>query len=482
MDLSDMLGPMRQQQRHWAGLSIAGRLRPLRHFRRLLCTECDTLCDAVRRDIGKAPDETLATEILPLADAMRFLERQAPRLLRPRKVGRAPLWLMGQRDVVHRRPRGIVAIIGTWNYPAYLNGIQIAQALTAGNAVLWKPSEVAPATAEVLGGLLRQAGYPPDLMETLPATREAGPAVAEADVDHVVFTGSAAIGRKLAARLGERLVSSTLELSGCDAMFVLDDADLNLAVPAAWLGCTLNRGQTCIAVRRVFVQRPLYRPFVEALRPLVAHAKPVRLVQPGQVAHARRLVEQAVAAGAELLSPPAPETRDDPHLCPPSVLLDARPEMEVCRVDAFAPVTAVLPFDSVEQSLAMEAQCPYALGASVFTKEQARADEMIPRLRTGFVIVNDVIVGSAHPETPFGGTGASGWGVTQGAEGLLEMTVPQVHSYRGGTYRPHFPMTDGKGGGQGPLLRALMEWSHAPTLGRRLAGMYHTIREAARMR
>src|SRR5205823_4322801 len=121
-------------------------------FRRLLVEKCDSLCASTANDIGKPVQETIGAEILPLAEACRFLERQAGRLLKPRRVpiSQRPLWLWGQSDVVTRRPRGLVGIIGTWNYPLLLNGVQILQALTAGNAVLWKPSEVAPSSADVL--------------------------------------------------------------------------------------------------------------------------------------------------------------------------------------------------------------------------------------------------------------------------------------------------------------------------------------------
>src|SRR5205814_286741 len=137
------------------------------------------------------------------------------------------------RDVVHRRPWGVVGVIGTWNYPLYLNAGQVAQALVAGNGVLWKPSEYVPRTADVTHRLFLDAGFPPGLFAKLPATREAGPPLAEAEVDYVVFTGSEAVGRRLAARLGERLVPSTMELSGCDAMLVLEDARARPAAKAA---------------------------------------------------------------------------------------------------------------------------------------------------------------------------------------------------------------------------------------------------------
>src|SRR5207249_4667024 len=134
-------------QEAWARTSIRQRLRHVRAFRHLLVREADRLCAAVAGDIGKPADETVGCELLPLAAACRFLESAAAALLRPRRVpGRyRPVWLWPQSDVVYRRPRGLVGIIGTWNYPLVLNGVQLLQAVTAGNAVLWKPSEVAPA-------------------------------------------------------------------------------------------------------------------------------------------------------------------------------------------------------------------------------------------------------------------------------------------------------------------------------------------------
>src|SRR5207237_6138530 len=124
----------RAAQADWERRPVRDRLRPVAAFRRLLVDACDELCEAVRRDVGRAPDEVLGGDVLPLADACRFLERQAGRLLRPRKVSlrSRPLWLFGERDTVYRRPHGVVAVIGTWNYPLFLNGVQIVQTLTAG--------------------------------------------------------------------------------------------------------------------------------------------------------------------------------------------------------------------------------------------------------------------------------------------------------------------------------------------------------------
>src|SRR5262249_15447030 len=158
--------------------------------RRLLVAERDCVAAAVGRDLGKPADEALAADVLPLADACCFLQQEASRLLRPRRVPSRlrPAWLLGQKDTVHRRPPGLVGILGPWTYRVSLNGVQITQALPAGNGVVWKPSEVAPASADVLIDLLGRADYPDGLVQKLPATREAGKELAEAEIDHVVFT------------------------------------------------------------------------------------------------------------------------------------------------------------------------------------------------------------------------------------------------------------------------------------------------------
>ncbi len=479
--LDDSLPRARRAQSTWSRLSLRHRLSLVRSFRHLLVEHCDALCAAVARDLDKPSHETLACEVLPLADACRFLERRAACLLRPRRlsISSRPLWLWGQRDTVLRRPRGVVAIIGTWNYPLYLNGTQIVQGLTAGNAIVWKPSEVAPASAAVLHDLLLRAGFPADLCPMLEPTRRAGEALIEADIDHLVFTGSASTGCAIACRLGERLIPSTLELSGCDALFVLNDADVPLAARAAWFGTTLNRGQTCLASRRIFVQRDVYSAFVEALRSEARRASAVALALPAQTRLAERLVREALAEGGRLLLE-TPAASDD--RCVPQAVIDARPDMALCREASFAPIAAVLPFDSVEEALGMERQCPYALGASIFTKDERRARHLAESLRAGMVTINDVIVSTAHPATPFGGSGASGWGSTQGVEGLLEMTVPQVVSARSGSFRPHYELALGQDARrQEEMLRGLLQSAHAPTWFQRLRGWLRLVRGARRL-
>jgi acyl-CoA reductase-like NAD-dependent aldehyde dehydrogenase len=487
VDLAANVAAARRAQMDWARRPIGERLQPVRAFRRLLADSADELCAAVNAEIGRPVVEVLGGDVLPLADACRFLERESAALLRPHRVRlrSRPLWLFLQRDTIHRRPHGIVAIIGTWNYPLFLNGVQMAQALTAGNAVLWKPSEVSTHSAGLLHQLLLRAGYPGDLVQILPPTREAGAAVVEADVDHVVFTGSAATGRKVAARLGERLVSSTLELSGCDAMFVLPDADVELAARAAWFGASLNRGQTCIAVRRAFVHRSVYQTFVESLQKKLAGATPMRLAMEGQVRQAERLVTDAIARGGTVLASPVskPAPGDSPWASfRPHLIVDATTDMSVCREDCFAPLMAVLPFDDLADALTRNDECRYGLGSSVFTGDGRAGAALSDQIRAGSVSVNDVVAPTAHPATPFGGRGLSGWGVTQGPDGLLAMTVPQVVSVRGGAFRPHYDPPGDPAAPLGRLLGGLLEWRHAPTARRRWKGFWRLIKAGRRLK
>lgn len=463
----------RAAQLDWARRSIRERQRPLRVFRHSLVDAADELTAAVEKDVDRAPGEVLGSDVLPLAEACRFLEKQACRILAPRKVGRAPLFLIGQKDIVYRRPHGIVGIIGTWNYPLYLNGIQIVQALIAGNGVLWKPSEHSMASSKVLHRLLREAGFPKDLVQMLPVEREAGARLLDSEIDFLVFTGSNAVGRQIAMRCAERMIPSTLELSGVDAMFVLEDADVEMAAKAAWFGVTLNRGQTCLAVRRIFVHRNVYDQFWAALRPLVESAPEMRLVMKSQIERAKQFIDDAVSRGGEVLRPLRCDAGAlENNSIAPQIIRNATPDMMICTQECFAPIAAVLSFDTIEQALEMESRCPFALGASIFTGNKKMGQELADRLRTGSVCINDVIAPTAHPGTPFGGRYSSGWGTTQGAEGLLAMTVPQVVSTRGGKFRPHY---EGTTSALEMLLRGMLAWSHAPSWKQRCRGLWNIV-------
>jgi aldehyde dehydrogenase (NAD+) len=273
------------------------------------------------------------------------------------------------------------------------------------------------------------------------------------------------------------LISSTLELSGCDAMIVMHNADLDLAAKAAYFGFTLNKGQTCLAVRRIFVQQDRYREFLERLGALHKNHHPEVLALFGQAEQAERLVNEAMSKGAKLLnrsSPPKGE--NDPPRFPITVLFDATPEMGICQEAAFAPIACVQPFDTIPDVIEKHQRCGYGLGVSIFTAYPEMAAQIAHQLEVGVVTINDVLVPTAHPATPFAGRKLSGWGVTQGAEGLLAMTVPQVVTIRKGDFRPHYDSGNGQDEGSQQMVAGMLNYSH----GKGLRATWRGIREMIR--
>jgi len=422
----------RESLQAWTDTPICERLRFVRELRYLLVESRDELTSIACAEVDRIPYEMIATDVLPTAAACRFLETDATRILAPRRISGRPLWLIGCRDVVHRRPRGIVGILGTWNYPIFLNAVPILHALVAGNAVIWKPSERTPKMATLLHELFLRAGFPPELFVLLPATRDGGETLLEADIDFLHFTGSEPVGRKIATRLGERLIPSALELSGCDAIIVLPDADVQLAARAAWFGATLNKGRTCMAVRRAIVARPLFEAFTNALRALPANGISI-------------LVEPAVGDSSR-------------------------------RDATFEPNLAVMAYDTLDGAVQIHAESPFRLTASIFTSDANAANELAAKLRVGAVTINDVIAPTAHPATPFGGRSAAGWGVTQGVEGLMEMTVPQVVTTRKGKFRPHIDAAISGNPAVSDVTTGILRMTHARRWRERWSGMWQMLR------
>jgi acyl-CoA reductase-like NAD-dependent aldehyde dehydrogenase len=483
---ADLLAPavietLRVRQREWAASPLRQRLAVIRQLRTSLPAMEKDFTEALLADIRKPRGETIAAELLPVAAACQFLEKRAAGILRTRRVSYfdTPNYLIGEKDLITRKPRGLVGIIGTWNYPMYLNGVQLVQALAAGNAVVWKPSEIAPRTAAVMTTWLRNAGIGDDLIHVLPAEREYGAKLAEADIDYVIFTGHDTTGRKLATRLGERLIPSTLELSGHDACLVLPDADLDLTARGIYFGTTVNSGQTCVSSRRLFVPRSVQAALQEKVTALFAKYPMQRtLAMSNQQASIDKLVAAACTEGATVLIP------GDGHYHgkdgSPIVLTEVKPSMAIAREALFAPVSMIMPYTDLNEALAGIRASDYGLALSIFTRDRAQAIKLAAELPCGLATINDVVAPVGHPATPFGGVGRSGWGVAHGAEGLLEMTTPQVISYRTGSFRPHFDPMGSTPATDDTVLSQMLKWEHSPRFGDRLKGFFGLLGAARR--
>jgi acyl-CoA reductase-like NAD-dependent aldehyde dehydrogenase len=325
-----------------------------------------------------------------------------------------------------------VLIIAPSNYPVFLAGVQLLQALTAGNAVLLKPGDGSSAAGVALTRICGAAGLDPHLIRVLPEAPTSVQDAIEAGVDKVILTGKAETGVAVLAELAPHLTPATLELSGCDAAFVREDADIDLAATALQYSLRLNGGATCMAPRRVFVARALANALETRLAHLVRQLPPFP-VTPAMSSRVQHLVAEACSQGARHLS----GTYCPDGAMTPVVLADAAPTMRLLQEDVFAPVLALVPVDDDVEALHAASCCPYALGATIFA-EADTARRLASHIRAGVVVINDVIVPTADPRLPFGGRGRSGYGVTRGAAGLLELTAIKAITARSGRWRPHY--------------------------------------------
>ncbi len=470
----DFHAEARTAQSRWALTPISERLRVVRALRHGIAENADKLA-GIAASVSERPiAEKLVSEVLPLADACRWLEKRADRVLATRRCGSRgrPFWMQGVTFEVQRQPFGLVLVIGPANYPLFLPAVHALHALVAGNAVLLKPAPSTRRVALAFAQLARDAGLDPAMLTILPESVSAARSAIADGVDKVIFTGSSENGRDVLATLAETNTPSVMELSGQDAVLVFADADLDLVVRALRFGTSLNDGNTCIAPRRLIVignvpeqlrqfEVPERIPSLEVpegLRKLAGGAShritDETRTRPGRGA-GNSPVDSAVPPGripdgddVRWLAPPANFHR------PSGTNGDAvPPEM---RDDCIAPIPMhVVPDEAA--AIALVNSADFALGCSIFSRDVERARELAARIKTGFVLINDLIAPTADPRMPFGGVKASGFGTTRGDEGLLEMTFPHVVAERHGRTHPHF---DEPAAGDAHLFSAYIRAAH----------------------
>lgn len=480
----------------WSQLPIKERIARLKPLRSLLVKNRKRIADSILVPSRQDYRETIASEILPLADCVQWLGRRARKILEPRYSHRrfTPFWLGAVRSTVFRVPHGIVLIIGAGNYPLFLMGVQVLHALVAGNAVAIKPAPGAEQTSQILVELLIESGIPQELLVVLDSDIHAGEQAIEAGVDKVVLTGSSRTGRSVLKMLADSLTPATMELSGCDAVYVLPGADLIRVCDLLLFGMRLNGGATCMAPRRVFVPRKLSEVFHRLLSERLRsdYAKNWRTAVPASV-HKRLwdAVEAAVRQGANIFSdsprgslPSVDRIEQAEHAqsstvrIGPVVLTDVLPTMAICSMDLFAPLLLIVPVEDWSDALLADSKCPYALTASVYGPLED-AIRLAKYISAGTITINDTIVPTADPQIPFGGRGESGYGVTRGDEGLLEMTTPKVVSIRKGKWLPHAQVPQPV---DEELLDGLLQLAHSGSWIDRFRGLQQTLQAAFKSR
>jgi len=444
----------RGAQATWGETPWTVRRRALDRFRRIVSRDARKWANWIRDEIGKPAVEAMAGDVVPTLDALRWTVKRAGPALADERIG--PSWQRWQLMPAGRlrwRPYGVVGIIGTWNYPLFLNAAPIAQALAAGNAVVWKPSEWAVGAGERLQRSLEEAEFPAGLVQAVQGGGEVGRALVESNIDKAVFTGGVETGRRVLSTLGARGIPAVVELSGFDPAIVLPDAPLaetaRAILWAAFVGC----GQTCVAVKRVYVvgdPDPWIATFAELIQSLKVGdpADPGIDVGPMISEQARDrfegLIRSAVEAGARVVV--GGERLERPGSFHAPTLLEAdSPDPERALEGVFGPVLLARGVADVEEAIAAANQGAMALAASVWGRDRRAARRVARRVQAGMVCVNEAVTPAASASAPFGGFRASGYGRTHGKLGLREFVAPQVaFERRAGGVRPHlFPYGDG---------------------------------------
>lgn len=454
-DLDQVFDQARDAQKSWSEVDLAERKKIMLRFHDLLMQERHSGLDLVQRETGKARRDA-NEEILDVCITARHYARDAKRLLKSRRhIGALP----GLTGVVENRiPKGVVGIISPWNYPITLAASDAIPALLAGNSVVLKPDVQTTLCALWIGNLLQQAGLPEGVFSIVSGEGPiVGPMVIDRS-DYIMFTGSTAVGRMVAARCGERLIGASMELGGKNAMIVRADVDPEVAASIAVRASFANSGQLCISMERIYVHENVYQEFLNAfvrrttaLR-LSAHvgwgAEVGSLISEKQAARVQEHVDQAVAQGAVVHAGGNRRPDIGPYFFEPTILTGVNDSMTLCTQETFGPVVAVYPVSSDAEAIARANDTEYGLNASVLTRNIAMGNSIARQLRAGTVNINEGYAAAwASKRAPMGGMGASGLGRRHGDEGMWKYTEPQtVATQRALGFGPQFGWTDERWG------------------------------------
>ena len=444
-DVPALAAGLRDAQRHWEQRGAEGRAKALARFAVWLGEHRDEIERLLVAETGKSAADA-SQEVPMLIMIASYYVKTMEKALAP-ETRPAPLAFLAVKKIaVHYRPRAVVGIIAPWNFPVANAMMDALGALAAGCAVLLKPSERTPLTAELLVRGWRESGAPP-VFALAQGAREVSEAVIDV-ADYIQFTGSTATGKKVMERAARRLTPVSLELGGKDPMIVCEDADVDLAANAAVWGGMFNAGQMCVSVERVYVLESVYDQFVAAVVRAV-NALDVgageghhvgALIDESQIAVTERHVDEALANGARALT--GGKRRDGQgSFYPPTVLVDVDHSMACMTEETFGPTLPIMKVSSVAEAVRLANDSPYGLSASVFSKDVERAKDIAVQLDCGAVNINDVVANLMCTTAPMGGWKASGIGARfGGADGIRKfcrqetVVVPRTNVGAGGNY------------------------------------------------
>jgi acyl-CoA reductase-like NAD-dependent aldehyde dehydrogenase len=351
-------------------------------------------------------------------------------VLRPRRV-RPGLVAINMAATLEYQPLGVVGVIGPWNYPVFTPMGSIAYALAAGNAVVFKPSELTPAVGEWLVNSFAEVVPEQPVLQLITGAGQTGEFLARSAVNKIAFTGSAATAKKVMAACAENLTPMVAECGGKDAFIVGADADLDAAADAAAWGALSNAGQTCVGVERVYVADPVYHSFLEKLIEKMSDIRPGDdreadygpMTLPGQVEVVERHIADALARGGRAVVGGLASIRKP--FIGPVILTEVPEESRAVSEETFGPTVTVARVADLDEGVRLANASRYGLGSAVFARNKKAAMTAARSLHSGMTAVNSVISFAGVPSLPFGGSGDSGFGRIHGADGLREFARPK---------------------------------------------------------
>jgi acyl-CoA reductase-like NAD-dependent aldehyde dehydrogenase len=422
-DLPRVFEKAARAQALWSKLSVKQRAKKLLQLRETLCRRVDDIARVIHEENGKPHIEAYICEILPSIELLTYFSGIAPSRLRDKKVTLRNPFLRYRKSLLTYAPLGTVAVISPWNYPFFLAFGDIAVALLAGNAVVFKPSEYSAQVGQLIQDLFDEAGFPRDLLQTLMGEGDLGAAIIEQKPAKIFFTGSVRTGKAIMKQASQHLIPVTLELGGKDAMIVLPDADLDFATSAALWGGFTNSGQACASVERLIVHESIAKPFAEMLKEKVLRLTPgidlgVTTMDKQKSIYEEHL-KDAKDRGAEFICGGIMSS-DRTRMIPTLVGGKGIEETRIYNEETFGPVIALTTFKSVQEAIEKANRSEYGLLASVISSNMALAEEIARELHVGSVMINEVLFSAGLPETPWGGMKDSGFGRKHAEMGLYE--------------------------------------------------------------
>lgn len=433
-DVEAAFATARVAQVEWSRRPIKERAQIIgRVHHRALQRQAEEL-DLLQIETGKSRFDAFQ-EFAAVPIYARYVSRTAPKVLQPqRRLGLVPLLTQAEVNYV---AKGVVGIVSAWNYPAVFAAADGFAALAAGNAVVHRPAVESALSALWVRDVAVECGLPEELWQVVVGSGSViGSAVTDR-CDHVAFTGSTAVGRRIAAQAGERLIGISLELGGKNPFIVRADADLDKAASALLRACFINAGQSCVGPERILVDAGVYDEFRTLLVAKVA-AMTVggalsydfdmgSLLDQNQLDTVANHVEDAVANGATVLVGGRARPDLGPYFFEPTVLEGVTPGMLACTEETFGPVVSLYSYTSEDDLLDLANGTEYGLHAVIWSRDTAAAKRLARQIKAGTVEINEGITATwGSADLPQGGMKASGMGRRNGPEGILRYTEPQA--------------------------------------------------------